>query len=73
MRKIKYLGLCVVLLFTMFIVTGCGNKSVEGKLEDIMSKLYADIAEDHRPSGLTNMEINDENLMQELDILNKLT
>lgn len=62
MRKIKYLGLCVVLLFTMFIVTGCGNKSVEGKLEDIMSKLYADIAEDHRPSGLTNMEINDENI-----------
>ena len=62
MRKIKYLGLCVVLLLTMFVVTGCGSKNVEGKLEDIMDKLYADIAEDNRPGGLGNMEVNAENV-----------
>lgn len=61
MRKIKLLGLCVVLLLTMFVVTGCGN-NIEGGLEDIMAKLYADVSEDNRPGGLTNMEINDENI-----------
>lgn len=61
MRKIKLLGLCVVLLLTMFVVTGCGN-NIEGDLEDIMAKLYADVSEDNRPGGLTNMEINDENI-----------
>lgn len=62
MSKIKYLGLCIVLLFTMFVVAGCGNKNVEGSLEEIMDKLYSDIAEDNRPGGLTNIEINDENI-----------
>ena len=46
----------------MFMVTGCGSKNVEGKLEDIMDKLYADIAEDNRPGGLGNMEVNAENV-----------
>ena len=62
MRKIKYLGLCVVLLLTMFVVTGCGSKNVEGKLEDIMDRLYVDIAEDNRPGLLTNIPIDDENI-----------
>ena len=62
MKKIKLLGLCVVLLLTMFVVTGCGNKNVEGKLEDIMAKLYVDIPEDNTPMGLTNMEVNEENV-----------
>ena len=62
MKKFKIFGLCFVLVLTMFMVTGCGSKNVEGKLEDIMDKLYADIAEDNRPGGLTNMEINDENI-----------
>ena len=62
MRKIKFLGLCFILLFTMFFVTGCGSKNVEGSLEDIMGKLYTDIAEENRPGGLSNMEINDENI-----------
>ena len=62
MKKFKYLGLCCLLVMGLFLVTGCGNKNVEGSLEDIMTKLYAEIPEDNRPGGLTNMEINDENI-----------
>lgn len=62
MKKFKIFGLCFVLALTMFMVTGCGSKNVEGKLEDIMDKLYADIAEDNRPGGLGNMEVNAENV-----------
>lgn len=62
MKKFKIFGLCFVLVLTMFMVTGCGSKNVEGKLEDIMDKLYADIAEDNRPGGLGNMEVNAENV-----------
>ena len=62
MKKFKIFGLCFVLVLTMFMVTGCGSKNLEGKLEDIMDKLYADIAEDNRPGGLGNMEVNAENV-----------
>lgn len=62
MKKFKIFGLCFVLVLTMFMVTGCGSKNVEGKLEDIMDKLYADIAEDNRPGALGNMEVNAENV-----------
>ena len=62
MKKIKYVGLCCMMLMALLLVTGCGNKNIEGKLEDIMAKLYVDVPEDNRPMGLTNMEINDENI-----------
>ena len=62
MKKIKLLGLCFVLLLSVFVVTGCGNKNVEGKLEDIMAKLYEEIPEDNRPGLLTNIPIDDENI-----------
>ena len=59
MFKIDSLSLTIA---SLFLVTGCGNKNVEGTLEDIMDKLYVDIPEDNRPGGLTNMEVNDENI-----------
>ena len=62
MKKFKFWGLCCLTIASLFLVTGCGNKNVEGTLEDIMDKLYVDIPEDNRPGGLTNMEINDENI-----------
>ena len=62
MKKLKFIGFCVIAVLSLFLVTGCGNKNVEGKLEDIMAKLYADIPEDNRPMGLTNIELNDENI-----------
>ena len=62
MKKFKLVGLCCLMVAALFVVTGCGNKNIEGKLEDIMEKLYAEVPEDNRPMGLTNMEINDENI-----------
>lgn len=62
MKKFKYVGLCFIAVLSIFLVTGCGNKNIEGSLEDIMTKLYEDIPNDNRPGGLSNMEINDENI-----------
>ncbi len=62
MKKFKYVGLCFIAVLAIFLVTGCGNKNIEGSLEDIMTKLYEDIPNDNRPGGLSNMEINDENI-----------
>ena len=59
MKKIFLLLLVVTTLFTL---TGCKNKNVEGTLEDIMTKVYQDIPEDNRPMMLTNIEVTEENI-----------
>ena len=38
------------------------NKHVDGKLEDLMEQIYADLPEDNTPMGLGNIELNDENI-----------
>ena len=47
---------------TLFSLTGCGEKQVEGTLEEIMTKVYADVPEDVRPMMLTNTEVTEENV-----------
>jgi len=53
-----------LILGCLCFVVGCGNeiKNVEGTLEDVMAKLYEGIAEENLPMGLTNMEVNAENI-----------
>ena len=58
-KKVLFLSL---ILGCLFFITGCGNQNVEGSLEDIMSKLYDGISEENLPMGLTNIEINEENI-----------
>lgn len=55
----KKLLLVVILMGALFL-TGCGN--IEGSLEDIMAKVYANIPENERPMMLMNTVINDENV-----------
>ena len=62
MKTFKKIALFVLAIISIFSLTACGSKNVEGSLEDIMGKLYTDIAEENRPGGLSNMEINDENI-----------
>lgn len=62
MKNLKKLSIFIVLLGGLFLFTGCGNNSVEGTLEDIMTKIYADIPEDQRPMMLGNMEVTSENV-----------
>ena len=63
MKKIKNI-FCVFTAFLLVIgLTGCGaNKNVEGTLEEIMEKVYADVPEDQRPMMLGNIEVTDENV-----------
>lgn len=62
MNLIKKLSLCLMLIITLFTFTGCGTKNVEGTLEELMTKVYADIPEENRPMMLTNIEVTNDNI-----------
>ena len=59
---IKKIILGCLACVTLFSLTGCGEKQVEGTLEEIMTKVYADVPEDERPMMLTNTEVTEENV-----------
>ncbi len=61
MKKIKIVSVIFVVC-ALLLMTGCGTKNVEGSLEDIMTKLYADINEDELPMMLTNTQLNTDNI-----------
>ena len=56
----KKLFLVLLVMVACFGLTGCGNKNIEGSLEEIMEKVYAGIADDQKPMGLSNMEVTEE-------------
>lgn len=58
----KKIGFFLIAILVMFTLTGCGNKNIEGSLDEIMTKVYQDIKEDERPMGLMNTEVTDENI-----------
>ena len=58
----KKISLIMMIVLSLFFTTGCSNKNVEGTLESIMEKVYANIPEDERPMMLTNTEVNKENI-----------
>lgn len=59
---IKKIILGCLACVTLFSLTGCGEKQVEGTLEEIMTKVYVDVPEDERPMMLTNFEVTEENV-----------
>lgn len=59
MKKIFFLFTAMFLTLTL---TGCGEKNVQGSLEEIMNKVYASIPEEERPMMLTNTEVTKENV-----------
>ena len=65
MKKIKKILLLLLVCTTLVSLTGCGSKTVEGTLEEIMTKVYEDIPDEERPMMLTNMEVNDEKIEYE--------
>ena len=58
----KKISLFAVICALTFLVTGCGEKNVEGTLEDLMTKVYADIPEENRPMMLENIKVNEEHI-----------
>ena len=67
MKLMNKLGLFAVAFLSLILLTGCGNKTenVEGTLEEIMTKVYANyndsLAEDERPM-LSNIVVDKENV-----------
>ncbi len=59
MKKIIY-GLLII--GVAFIISGCGDKNIEGTLPEIMEKLYDGIKEDEMPMMTENVELTDEML-----------
>ncbi len=72
----KKLSIFLMIITSLFLVTGCDSKkeenkkdepankteNVEGALEDLMTKVYEDIPEEERPMMLMNTEVNEENV-----------
>ena len=54
--------LVFIALISLLSLTGCGERNVQGSLEEIMDKVYASIPEDQRPMMLTNIEVTKENV-----------
>lgn len=52
----------IILVGLLFLISGCTEKNIEGTLEEIMTKVYAKVPEENKPMGLTNMEVNKENV-----------
>ena len=59
LKKLAVLGTIIVMSVMM---TGCGSKNVEGKLSDLMDKLYVNFNEDELPMALTQIEVTEENV-----------
>lgn len=60
-KKLFTFAICFM---TFFMVTACGSKKVyvEGKLEDLMTKLYDGISEDQLPMYLQNQTLTAEDI-----------
>lgn len=63
----KKISLLFVLLSTLLLITGCNekkeeNKNIEGTLTEIIEKVYKDLPAENTPNGLSNIELNDENI-----------
>ena len=59
LKKLFVLGTTFMLCLTM---VGCGNKTIEGNLSDLMTKIYQDIPEEEFPMMLENIEVTKENV-----------
>ena len=64
MKLMNKLGLFAVAFLSLILLTGCGKKveNVEGTLEEIMTKVYANLSDDQKPMGLTNIPVDKENV-----------
>lgn len=62
MKDLKKILLVVVIFLAALVFTGCGNKNVEGTLEEIMTKVYKDVKEEDRPMYLENKVVDSDNV-----------
>ena len=62
MKKVVYLSMAF--LSFLLVLTGCGKKAttIDGKMEDLIAKLYDGIDENDLPMYLENITLTDESL-----------
>lgn len=62
MKKVVYL--CMTFLSILLVLTGCGKKinNIEGKMEDLVNKLYDGVSDDNLPMYLGNITLTEENI-----------
>ena len=56
----KKIGIFCIFMMCM-LITGCGEKNIEGTLPEIMDKLYEGISDEEKPMMLENVELTEEN------------
>lgn len=61
MKLFKRISLVLGVVLCVFLMTACGEKNVEGTLEELMTKMYAGFKEDELPM-MGQMEVNEENV-----------
>ena len=62
MKLFNRIALFLVICLSAFVLTGCGEKNVEGELDELMAKVYSQLPENKTPMGLTNIEVTAENV-----------
>lgn len=62
MKLFNRIALFLVICLSAFVLTGCGEKNVEGELDELMAKVYSQLPEDKTPMRLTNIEVTAENV-----------
>lgn len=62
MKLFKNISFIFIAILLVFSLAGCKDKNIEGSLSDIMKKVYADVKEDEKPMGLSDIEVTDENI-----------
>lgn len=62
MKLFNRIALFLVICLSAFVLTGCGEKNVEGELDELMAKVYSQLPEDKTPMSLTNIEVTAENV-----------
>jgi len=58
----KKLLIIIIALVFCITISGCGNKNIEGTLEEIMTKVYSTLKEEEKPMMLMNTKITKENI-----------
>ena len=61
MNLVKRISSIMLLGVMMVNLVGCGEKNVEGKLEDLMVSVYEGIPDDQKPMMLTDIPVTKEN------------
>ena len=62
MKLFYKIALFLIICLSAFALTGCGEKNIEGDLDELMKKVYSQLPEEKTPMGLTNIEVTAENV-----------